>query len=230
MKSVDFSTFCRGGGNSKLTLFSAFTLAEVLITLGIIGVVAALTMPSLIANYRKSVYVNQLKKTTNSLSNGLRLIMVQEDVDKLEDTKLSHFFSEANYATKPSDDLHTYISKYFNSVESSFIPSCSMGQYKNLNGTTSCKPSGNGLSIKLADGAEIVFVSYGHTSNSTIIMDVNGRERGPNTAGLDLFGTLIMNDAVVKASGSTTLCHSQYTDPSSCFARVVQDNWEITYY
>lgn len=31
----------------------AFTLAEVLITLGIIGVVAAITMPSLIANYKR---------------------------------------------------------------------------------------------------------------------------------------------------------------------------------
>lgn len=33
----------------------AFTLAEVLITLGIIGVVAAMTMPVLISNYRESV-------------------------------------------------------------------------------------------------------------------------------------------------------------------------------
>ena len=39
-----------------------FTLAEVLITLGIIGVVAALTMPMLIQNYKNRVYVNQLKK------------------------------------------------------------------------------------------------------------------------------------------------------------------------
>lgn len=31
-----------------------FTLAEVLVTLGIIGVVAALTMPALIANYKKN--------------------------------------------------------------------------------------------------------------------------------------------------------------------------------
>lgn len=31
----------------------AFTLAEVLITLGIIGVVAALTIPTLVNNYRK---------------------------------------------------------------------------------------------------------------------------------------------------------------------------------
>ena len=39
-----------------------FTLAEVLITIGIIGVVAALTLPVLIANYRKNVVVERLKK------------------------------------------------------------------------------------------------------------------------------------------------------------------------
>lgn len=39
-----------------------FTLAEVLITLGIIGIVAALTIPALISNYRKNVVVERLKK------------------------------------------------------------------------------------------------------------------------------------------------------------------------
>lgn len=40
----------------------AFTLAEVLITLGIIGLVAALTLPNLIADYRASVVETRLKK------------------------------------------------------------------------------------------------------------------------------------------------------------------------
>lgn len=40
----------------------AFTLAEVLITLGIIGVVAALTIPNLISHYQKEKTVTQLKK------------------------------------------------------------------------------------------------------------------------------------------------------------------------
>ena len=44
-----------------------FTLAEVLITLGIIGVVAALTLPSLVTNYQKQVTVNKLKKFYNGL-------------------------------------------------------------------------------------------------------------------------------------------------------------------
>lgn len=41
---------------------NAFTLAEVLITLGIIGIVAAMTMPALIANSKKSEYSSKLKK------------------------------------------------------------------------------------------------------------------------------------------------------------------------
>ena len=40
----------------------AFTLAEVLITLGIIGIVAAMTLPTLIINHRKQVTVNKVKK------------------------------------------------------------------------------------------------------------------------------------------------------------------------
>lgn len=40
-----------------------FTLAEVLITLGIIGVVAAMTIPTLIANTNGAKYRSQYKKT-----------------------------------------------------------------------------------------------------------------------------------------------------------------------
>lgn len=46
----------------------AFTLAEVLITLGIIGVVAAMTLPSLITNYQEKQRVSQLKKVYSALS------------------------------------------------------------------------------------------------------------------------------------------------------------------
>ena len=50
-----------------------FTLAEVLITLGIIGVVAALVMPALIANYQKMALKTQFKKTYNMFLNAVRL-------------------------------------------------------------------------------------------------------------------------------------------------------------
>ena len=39
----------------------AFTLAEVLITIAIIGVVAVITMPALVKNYQQSVIENKIK-------------------------------------------------------------------------------------------------------------------------------------------------------------------------
>lgn len=41
---------------------SAFTIAEVLVTLGIIGIVAAMTLPSVIVSYQKKQTSAQLKK------------------------------------------------------------------------------------------------------------------------------------------------------------------------
>lgn len=52
----------------------AFTLAEVLITLGIIGVVATMTLPLLIQNYQQSVINQQFKRAYSQLSNALVLV------------------------------------------------------------------------------------------------------------------------------------------------------------
>lgn len=46
----------------------AFTLAEVLITLGIIGVVAALTIPVLTQNYKKRVVETRLQKFYSTIN------------------------------------------------------------------------------------------------------------------------------------------------------------------
>ncbi|MBP3925017.1 type II secretion system protein [bacterium] len=65
---VDFSLpeklDCRLAGRRK----TAFTLAEVLITLGIIGVVAAMTMPTLIQKHQERVTVNKVKKFYSVMS------------------------------------------------------------------------------------------------------------------------------------------------------------------
>ena len=59
---------------------AAFTLAEVLITLGIIGVVAALTLPTLIQNHQKQVYVTQLKKAYSIYSNMFNKMAADQGV------------------------------------------------------------------------------------------------------------------------------------------------------
>lgn len=59
-------------------LFSAFTLAEILITLGIIGVIAAITIPSLMQGQQERATVSTLKKLFSTLSNAYSLA-VKED-------------------------------------------------------------------------------------------------------------------------------------------------------
>ncbi len=56
--------------------FNAFTLAEVLITLGIIGVVAALTIPTLIMHHRKQVIETRLKKFYSMFNQAILLSTV----------------------------------------------------------------------------------------------------------------------------------------------------------
>ena len=58
----------------------AFTLAEVLITLGIIGVVAAMTVPTLIAKYFDKAMEAKYKKVISSLANGYKLMLNKEGV------------------------------------------------------------------------------------------------------------------------------------------------------
>lgn len=66
----------------------AFTLVEVLITLGIIGVVAALTIPALITKYQKLVWINGLKSAYSLFDNGFKRILASEGVEYLSDTSV----------------------------------------------------------------------------------------------------------------------------------------------
>ena len=84
---------------------SAFTLAEVLITLGIIGVVAALTLPSLITNYRKQVIETRLSKFYTTMNQAV--LNSQIENGDFRDWELS---SEKNLY----DD---YLKKYLKTVK-----------------------------------------------------------------------------------------------------------------
>ena len=59
----------------------AFTMAEVLITIGIVGIVSALTIPNLLNNIKAHQYRQRLKKTISTLSNSARLSQAQYGFD-----------------------------------------------------------------------------------------------------------------------------------------------------
>ena len=77
----------------------AFTLADVLITLGIIGVVAAMTIPSLVTNYKGKVAATQLKKGYSTISQAL--LMMYNDTGEV-----------INYENYPNTKFAPVFKKY----------------------------------------------------------------------------------------------------------------------
>ena len=67
----------------------AFTLAEVLVTLGIIGVVSAMTVPTLMQNYQRQSYVTQLHKTYNEVSQALLRYQTDKNAINLTEAGLT---------------------------------------------------------------------------------------------------------------------------------------------
>lgn len=64
--------------------FKGFTLAEVLITLSIIGVIASVTLPALMASVRTQQVGPALAKAVNTLENGNNMILQQRGARKLD--------------------------------------------------------------------------------------------------------------------------------------------------
>ena len=67
---------------------SGFTLAEVLITLGIIGTVAAMTIPTLMMNYQKQVWESKLKKIYSIATNACERMLIEENVSRVNETEV----------------------------------------------------------------------------------------------------------------------------------------------
>ena len=118
----------------------AFTLAEVLITLGVIGVVAALTLPSVIAKYQDKVLINQTKKTFAQFQNVLSLASVDNGTPG------------DNSLTFPKDVSSTIVTKnlakYYNVAQvctSASQKGCSKYYYKILFATPQSNNAGEAV-------------------------------------------------------------------------------------
>ena len=164
---------------------AAFTLAEVLITLGIIGVVAALTLPTLIQNHQKQVYVTQLKKAYSTLNNAINKMAVDEGVVDWAQTQCG-YQSNAFSVESTEDNPYPYINpactnnlaKQMNvlKVEADYFADCP--EWCVISGGT------NGPAIMTADGVTYQFDCSGF---GYAYVDVNGIKKGPNKVGRDVF-------------------------------------------
>ena len=97
---------------------TAFTLAEVLITLGIIGIVAATTMPALIENHRRHVIESRLKQFYSMINQAVKMSVIDNgDVENWDILPLDDQDADIEWINK-------YLSKYLTILK---IDKCSSG-------------------------------------------------------------------------------------------------------
>ena len=148
--------------------FRAFTLAEVLITLGVIGVVAAITMPMLIQNHQKHVTENRLKKSFSTLNQALKMSEVENGPAKYWDLDLGG--TEIDNSKKVAEK---YIIPYLKAEY------CDIGMV-NLDKCAKYVGCGGGSqNYTLADGTMIGICAYSKDSNIIInILPIKTLKKG----------------------------------------------------
>ena len=176
----------------------AFTLAEILITLGIIGVVAAITMPVLIANQKAHKLKSQYLKAYSEISQAVKMM-------KYDEISLN----PSSYAGKNQDRFINVFSSYFKVAHlCGDNETINKTENKNLcfyKGDTSYKtldgkyvPSwyyfDDGQFV-LLDGALIMLENPYAQKNAPIWIhiDINGKNNKPNRLGFDVF-TFVITD------------------------------------
>ena len=88
----------------------AFTFAEVMITITVIGVVAALTMPGLVAHYHEEEYVSQLQKALSQFEQGMQHIMFRHECTDIVCTGLyDGTATDYEWNTKFDDEMQKSI-------------------------------------------------------------------------------------------------------------------------
>lgn len=229
-----------------------FTLAEVLITLGIIGVVAAMTMPTLNAKFQKREFITELKKIYSEIYQALGKLALNNE-------ELTY---DKSSAEKMIENSFKIIKKCPNGT---FSP-CVAEKYKKLSGNeislSQVKQNANDRQCyTIASGAGIcVFSSFTTSAILTqIAIDVNGTKQ-PNVAGRDLFLLYIYNNNKIddlvtykkdendntigddwmhnskpptqteRETMFETICNNKaIAGFHGCFGKILNDNWEMNY-
>lgn len=173
----------RSGVVSKC--FNGFTLAEVLVTLGVIGIVAAMTLPALIADYQKKQTIAQLKEVYSILNQAYqRSVLENGDVETWD-------WEHVSYA--PEFAVH-YILQYIGNYNR--VKDLSIKYWKSLDGGYDSAASYMNTYpfYYLQNGMSIGFSALDFTNNFVnrnkthirINIDINGN-KGPNQYGRDVF-------------------------------------------
>lgn len=213
--------------NYTKTRKAAFTLAEVLITLGIIGIVAALTMPVLITKYQKKVAATRVKKVYSELSQAVKLSEVDNGPIKYWDYDLS------GEPIKNSELVfEKYIEKYYKNISYCDYKTRPCGSSVGTAGVHYITVNGTAISISSNPSRNVV-------ANILISLDTRPKKYLHNCFyfvidkkyGVVPFG---MMDNLTREDILNGYKFEQYnigcneSDINACTALLMLDEWEFT--
>lgn len=162
-------------------LKKGFTLAEVLITLGIIGVVAALTIPTLISKYKKQVVASKLEQTYSILNNAALRAIEDYDDPIYWDYTTTGTYSNQFIAKYFVPYLKASVCSYPSNIQSVYTQSGNLAFHVVWTKQNNMYCLSNGVSI-----LGVQHGSNGRTAGQRIIVDING-PKAPNVYGKDIF-------------------------------------------
>lgn len=189
--------------------FKAFTLAEVLVTLGIIGIVAALTIPTIFDSYQKTNYITELQKFYTTMTQALS--QMATDNNCIGDLACTNVFSTDDRA------IGDALVKYYKVTKNCSLDSpgnCFPNKTaQNYDGSGATYNFSNHYNFITADGMTVAVWGYGgqncsdawlgynasYTGNGPlsqicgmVVVDTNGF-KSPNAFGKDVFEFYIAN-------------------------------------
>lgn len=188
----------------KFKIFkNGFTLAEVLITLVVIGVVAALTIPTAINKMQDQERKTQFAKAYSSFSQALRKTVMNDFYGYV---RCAYYWDVStgsyDFSKTETSDCRAFYNAFAKNLSvqkvckgNSLADGC-IPVYKSINPSSGCSGfSENNVnnvnySYVLSDGQ--IIITYGAGGGALFLFDINGH-KGPNAYGKDLFAVNIAN-------------------------------------
>ena len=197
---------------------SGFTLTEVMITMGVIGVISALTVPTLLNNYQRKALSLQLRKTVNDFTSAADLMMTEEGKARFS-------------ATTGYNNLDNFVTGHFKVLKTCAANNsgCFAAEnYRSIDGESSAAFSCAGNSYILASSAAVC-LSLSDDGNVNVTTDTNGPE-GPNIAGRDLFMFALRgDDGTADFVGTVANCVTSTTGTGCYELLASENNWVMEY-
>lgn len=185
----------------------AFTLAEVLVTLTIIGVVSAITIPTLHKNYKAVQFETAFKKAHSEMAAISKFMVAEQETDDLYGALAK---STAILSTQQgfAKSIETYYKNIKNEPQRAIAGKIldrhgNVKYYRNFSNTANApSPMFDDGGYELMDGRAIWFEGGFGNVVFMITYDLNGIDQGPNRYGYDLFTFILANNGTFYPAGS----------------------------